>query len=486
VGINTFDDGSHDVFLYNITNATVTTSFLTTLVTPGLARAVSIYNGLAYVADSGSGMQVINYLAADTQRRPPTVSLAASFSLSPPEVEETKSVRVTATVTDDVQVRNVEFYVDGVKVATDGNFPFEHRFVTPRRGTRDSFKLRLRASDTGGNATFTDELTVTLLPDQSPPLVTRTIPAVGGIGGSVRTVAAFFNEPLNPASLGSATFQLRSFGPDEIPDNADDVSITSGTVSYREELNGAFLTLTNELAPGLYRASLLPPLADLRGNALTRAFFWTFIVVAGPDADQDGVPDALEPLLGLDPNNSDSNGNGISDGFEDFDNDGLVNAAEVLLGTTATNPDTNGNGIRDGDEDGDGDGLKNSVEIVAGTNARRADSDADGWNDEVELTVGTNPLDALSFPRWLAVVAQPPVRVIIGGLGTPGGLALNITIAQPPVRVITGGLGDSGGLLPNTTIAQPPVRVIAGGLGSSDGLPPNTTIAQPPISVRFE
>ena len=34
-----------------------------------------------------------------------------------------KALPVTATVTDDVQVRNVEFFVDGKRVETDGNFP---------------------------------------------------------------------------------------------------------------------------------------------------------------------------------------------------------------------------------------------------------------------------------------------------------------------------------------------------------------------------
>ena len=110
---------------------------------------MSIYNGLAYVADSEAGLQVVNYLAADLQRQPPTISLSASFSFSPAQVEENISVRVTSNVADDVQVRNVEFYLDGVRIATDGNFPFELRFVTPRRGTRNSFKLSLRASDTG-------------------------------------------------------------------------------------------------------------------------------------------------------------------------------------------------------------------------------------------------------------------------------------------------------------------------------------------------
>ena len=35
VGLNPRDDGTHDVFLYNLTNAAITTSFLTMLITPG-------------------------------------------------------------------------------------------------------------------------------------------------------------------------------------------------------------------------------------------------------------------------------------------------------------------------------------------------------------------------------------------------------------------------------------------------------------------
>ena len=51
--------------------------FLTTLQTPGIAHAVALYNGLAYVADGEAGLQVVNYLAYDTGRIPPIISLAA-------------------------------------------------------------------------------------------------------------------------------------------------------------------------------------------------------------------------------------------------------------------------------------------------------------------------------------------------------------------------------------------------------------------------
>ena len=72
---------------------------------------------------SGSG-EVLNYLPYDSKGVPPAITLSASFPLSPAQVDENKSVAVSALTTDDVQVRNVEFYIDDVEVATDGNYPF--------------------------------------------------------------------------------------------------------------------------------------------------------------------------------------------------------------------------------------------------------------------------------------------------------------------------------------------------------------------------
>jgi hypothetical protein len=51
---------------------------------------------------------------------------------------------------------------------------------------------------------------------------------------------------------------------------------------------------------------------------------WHFSVFdIGPDRDAEGVPESLEVLLGLDPDDPDSSGDGIADGSEDFDEDGL-------------------------------------------------------------------------------------------------------------------------------------------------------------------
>jgi hypothetical protein len=125
VGITPPPTAPHDVYLYDLNPGGTNGVFLTLLTTPGLAGALSIYNGLAYVADGANGLLVLNYTEADTKKVPPRIDLSASFPLGTnSQAPSASPVRVRANVSDDVQVRNVEFYVDGVKVATDGNFPF--------------------------------------------------------------------------------------------------------------------------------------------------------------------------------------------------------------------------------------------------------------------------------------------------------------------------------------------------------------------------
>ncbi|MCI0539451.1 MAG: Ig-like domain-containing protein, partial [Verrucomicrobiales bacterium] len=175
-----FGEESVEVFLHDLRPGGTNSTFLTSFPTPGVAKAVSVFNGLAYVADGAFGMQVINYLAYDSKGQPPGISLSASFALDTPTTgmaEEGKFARVTANVADDVQVRNVEFYIDGQRVATDGSFPFEYRFITSRiTQARPDFVVRAKATDTGGNSTWTDEIRVTLTQDSTPPRLLRVLP----------------------------------------------------------------------------------------------------------------------------------------------------------------------------------------------------------------------------------------------------------------------------------------------------------------------
>jgi Concanavalin A-like lectin/glucanases superfamily/Bacterial TSP3 repeat len=54
-----------------------------------------------------------------------------------------------------------------------------------------------------------------------------------------------------------------------------------------------------------------------------------YAIVSSRDSDGDGLTDLQEAYLGTDPHNPDTDGNGVSDGDEDFDHDGLSNVREL-------------------------------------------------------------------------------------------------------------------------------------------------------------
>ncbi len=283
VGVNPRPDGTHHVSLYDLSDpARANRDFLTTFETPGTARSLSLYNGVAYAADGEAGLQVVNYLAFDTQGVPPTIALDSNFSLAGGggAAEEGKLMRLTANVGDDVQVRNVEFSVNGARVATDGNFPFEHRFVTPLISQAPSFTVSACAFDTGGNRTCTAEITLTLVPDATPPRVKSVSPRNGArvAQGSLTAVSATFSEPVQAALLTSSNVQLYRAGGDGVAGTGDDVLVTGGSLAYREDTNTVVLSFPSPLPTDAYRGVVRSTVTDLVGNPMNADVTWDFRV----------------------------------------------------------------------------------------------------------------------------------------------------------------------------------------------------------------
>ncbi len=103
---------------------------------------------------------------------------------------------------------------------------------------------------------------------------------------------------------------------------------------------------------------------------------------ATEDPDGDGLSNAWEVRLGLDPASIDTDGDGIEDGDEDPDKDRLTNRFEVHESRTdPRTADTDLDGIRDGVEDPDGDGLGNAGEQLFGTAPTKRDTDGDRRDD---------------------------------------------------------------------------------------------------------
>jgi uncharacterized repeat protein (TIGR01451 family)/MYXO-CTERM domain-containing protein len=163
---------------------------------------------------------------------------------------------------------------------------------------------------------------------------------------------------------------------------------------------------------------------------------------AGPDTDMDGLPDAVEIALGTDPNDADSDDDGVLDGQEikpgeDSDGDGLINALDpdsdndglldgteqgkdcnnpatdvskghcipdADMGATVTdplNPDTDFGGVKDGSEDVNRNGKLDPGETdptsghgADDSNPANKDTDGDGLSDAFEIAIGSNPNDA--------------------------------------------------------------------------------------------
>jgi len=138
------------------------------------------------------------------------------------------------------------------------------------------------------------------------------------------------------------------------------------------------------------------------------------------DEDSDGLCNAAENNLGTNPDVTDTDGDGLTDGEEvvdhetdpldhDTDEDGYTDSDEVDNGTSPTDegdgpPDNDGDYVSDvNDPDDDNDGLVDVVETNTGvfvdetdtgTDALDSDTDDDGLNDGEEVVDhGTDPLD---------------------------------------------------------------------------------------------
>ncbi|MDP6195663.1 MAG: putative Ig domain-containing protein, partial [Candidatus Poseidonia sp.] len=141
------------------------------------------------------------------------------------------------------------------------------------------------------------------------------------------------------------------------------------------------------------------------------ATFWLEIL---EDFDGDGMPDELPddyPDTGVEPYTL------VED--EDDDNDGMSDTNESIIGTDPYNPDTDGDGFCDGPGTGDGacyagpdshpldpalpvntDGDAYPDEDPDGPGGLIADDDddGDGYSDLIELTCESEPLNATSIP----------------------------------------------------------------------------------------
>ncbi|MGK0189489.1 MAG: alpha-tubulin suppressor-like RCC1 family protein [Verrucomicrobiales bacterium] len=277
VSPNSTDDGKHNISLYDVSNSSRTNVFVEEIETPGLAAALELANGLAYVADSEVGLQVVNFLPFDTGKQPPTIILSTKFADG--KVEANAMLTVTAAVEDDAQVRKVEFFLGDRQVGSDGSYPFEFRMRVPSSDEASALSITAEAIDTGGNRSATATLELEIVEDATPPRIQWVAP---GIDTAVSSSSAFmlsiqFREPLDPNTLSPNTIQLLDAGLDAVFDTADD-TIVEGEITFDEVSNTLQFTPNEVISLSTYRATLNREISDLAGNQRTEPFVWEFAV----------------------------------------------------------------------------------------------------------------------------------------------------------------------------------------------------------------
>lgn len=119
----------------------------------------------------------MNYLPYDSLGQPPGAQLTTSSTNG--EATAGGFVVLHATVSDDVQVRRVEFFVDGQLLVVDGSFPFETVYCVPKGSEGSTLAFTATATDSGGNITNVPPVQLVAIPDIQAPVIRIDVPAVG-------------------------------------------------------------------------------------------------------------------------------------------------------------------------------------------------------------------------------------------------------------------------------------------------------------------
>ncbi|WP_244239108.1 adventurous gliding motility protein AgmC [Corallococcus carmarthensis] len=201
------------------------------------------------------------------------------------------------------------------------------------------------AVDAVGNTSPTATSTFTV--NTAAPTVAITTPANGSTltNPNVTVTGTAAN-----ATTVTVTFQGTNYGP---------ITVTGGSWSQ---------ALPGPLANGSYTVTAVS--TNGTTNSSTASTTFTVNPAGSVDSDNDGLTDDEEIAQGTNPNNPDTDGDGIPDGVE-----------VKVGGTDPLDDDSDDDGILDGNEDKDHDGIVDADE----TDPNSSDSDGDGLTDGVEL-----------------------------------------------------------------------------------------------------
>ncbi|MCP4167502.1 MAG: hypothetical protein GY759_16655 [Chloroflexi bacterium] len=290
------------------------------------------------------------------------------------------------------QLDEQPFYLQSYRV---NNSPIKYG-----KGSADGLS---NCDSTSGTSTEKECSTDTVLQFQTSEAGRNTaIPFVSSLESYLRVKKCWFFKTSTTCSKDT----IYSYGPDK---NVD-------TDLYQKALGNFYI----DILPGSLDTLVT---WDVK-NPVSNTTFADFNL----DQDNDELSTSQENTLGTEASNWDTDGDGLSDGWEyknldnsganptvyDTDGDGLDDLYEVTIGTSVTISDTDGDGLLDGEEPC----HINSGRLVGGWKVTQAgnyhvcsdplkgDYDGDGLLDSQERRAGLSPYAPNTAPR-LQVVTVP-------------------------------------------------------------------------------
>jgi hypothetical protein len=209
--------------------------------------------------------------------------------------------------------------------------------------------------------------------------------------------------------LNSKTGQLLwAWEPDSGQSIQSNIVITPNLIFVADNVNTYAIDIQTHQRVWSYEATGSLTLSNQGALIIHNANGQISVINTSGDTDADGMPDWWEQSFGLNFRDAD-------DATSDADGDGLNNLQEFVAGSQPNNTDSDADGLNDGDEvnihltrpnlaDTDGDRLSDYAEIITyGTNPLVADTDNDNFSDGDEvLLYSTDPNDNTSVPAALS------------------------------------------------------------------------------------
>lgn len=373
------------------------------------ASVVRNTDGLCVIKNNGYNYEVIPNGSVEFgfQLRGDELALPESVAMCNKTVDSTESAEISYEIRDnwddgfiaEVSVtNNSDVPLEAWRLAFDGNFEISNIWNVNKLYTENGFLVENNVATVpiASGETKSFGFQGVIVSGETPELSDFVLTSIVVDLDSEPPV-----EPDKPVVPENTEHIIMCFGEYIEEEKSLEVywySTDEGEVSlYENTNNGGWTTLTENVDGDSYKYEIgedflvkqIKAVQETENGILeSEPFVVSYtengIICAFIDRDNDCLADIVEEIYGTDPNNPDTDGDGLTD-YEEIH----------ITGTNPLKYDTAENGINDAEDDIDGDGLSNKEEITLGTSVSSSDTDEDGLSDYDELNIyNTDPLNA--------------------------------------------------------------------------------------------